>query len=175
MGAVQNNWARNFHSLPWERNTLSSGPVDRATPAAFSSSTNSSFRVGGGTALTFKLAWDGIESYVCPHAYTCFLPVPIQGGADLLSLGIYVVGWHQMYPQTSPSDWGESDHLADTCNEHQDMLVFQFTVLQNYSLWHTIYNVIKNKNLLWIPYSIFQVPNQYNKILTSLKLNEEYW
>lgn len=92
-------------------------------------------RSGLGVGLHSHSNWPETgERVMCAHTYTRFLPVPIQGGADLLSLGIYVVGWHQMYPQTSPSDWGESDHLADTCNEHQDTSVFQFTVLQNYSL-----------------------------------------
>lgn len=78
VGAMQKNRVRYFHSLPWERNTLSSGSVDRATPAAFSSSTNSSLRFGGGSALTFRLAWDRRKSCVCPHAYTHLLQYQVS-------------------------------------------------------------------------------------------------
>lgn len=79
--------------LPCARKTRSSGSCDADTPAAFRSSTKGSFRLGGATALKFRVGQRNTHTHTCRITHTitqhksqthsCLKHTPLTVAGDL--------------------------------------------------------------------------------------------
>lgn len=66
----ETSFCQTQNSLPCARKTRSSGSCDMDTPAAFRSSTKSSFRLGGATALKFRVGQRKTHTQRIKHTIT---------------------------------------------------------------------------------------------------------